>query len=67
MVFTNPIMTTHVNRIVDRPLMSSMATRRYRNANATNLIRGYQKPCAIIVSILDHKYGRFVRPNKVAF
>ncbi len=25
MVFTNPIMTIHVNMIVDRPLMSSMA------------------------------------------
>jgi len=26
MVFTNPIMTTHVNRTINQPLMSSMAT-----------------------------------------
>jgi hypothetical protein len=26
MVFINPIMTTHVNRTVDQPLMSSMVT-----------------------------------------
>jgi hypothetical protein len=37
MVFTNLIMTTHVNRIIDRPLMSSMVVGRYRNANVANL------------------------------
>jgi hypothetical protein len=41
MVFTNPIMTTHVNKIVDRTPMSSMAIRGYKSADATNPIRGY--------------------------
>jgi hypothetical protein len=30
MVFTNPIMTTHVNRTIDRPSMSSMAIGKYK-------------------------------------
>ncbi len=37
MVFTNLIMTTHVNRTVDGPLMSLMATRGYKSVNVTNL------------------------------
>jgi hypothetical protein len=36
LVFTNPIMTTHVNRTIDRPPMSSMVARRVRSENATN-------------------------------
>jgi hypothetical protein len=35
MVFTNSIMTTHVNRIAYRPLMSPMAIGRYKSANVT--------------------------------
>jgi hypothetical protein len=31
MVFTNMIMTTHVNMIINRPSMSSMAIGRYKN------------------------------------
>jgi hypothetical protein len=41
MVFTNPIMTTHVNMTIDQPPMSSMATRGYKSTNAENLRRGY--------------------------
>jgi hypothetical protein len=37
MVFTNSIMTIHVNRTIDRPPMSSMATRGYKSANEMNL------------------------------
>ncbi len=66
MVFTNPIMTTHVNRIIDRPLMNSMVIGKYKNANATNPRNGYQEPSTITISILDHRYGHFVMPNKVA-
>jgi hypothetical protein len=66
MVFTNPITTTHVKRTVDRPLMSSMAARRYRRVDVANLRGGYQKPFAIITQILDHKDGHYVRPNMVA-
>ncbi len=44
MVYTNPIMITHVNRTVDRPPMSSMVTRGYKNADATNPKGGYQEP-----------------------
>jgi hypothetical protein len=36
MVFTNPIMITHVNRNPGRPLMKSMVVGRYKNVDATN-------------------------------
>jgi hypothetical protein len=41
LVFANPIMITHVNRIIDQPLMSSMVARGYRSEDATNPRRGY--------------------------
>jgi hypothetical protein len=41
MVFTNSIMTTHVNRIVDQPSMSSRVARGYRSANVVNPRGGY--------------------------
>jgi hypothetical protein len=41
MVFINLIMTTHVNKIVDRALMSSMVVRRYRSANVMHPRRRY--------------------------
>jgi len=66
MVFTNPIMTTHVNRIIDRPPMNSMTAGRYRNVDAVNPRGGHQEPSAIIAQILDHKNGHYVRPNTVA-
>ncbi len=47
MVFTNSIMTIHVNRTIDQPLMSSMAIRGYRSANAMNPRGGYQEPFVI--------------------
>jgi len=53
MVFTNLIMTIHVNKTTDRPLMSSMAIGRYKSANVTNQRGGYQEPSIIIVPILD--------------
>ncbi len=37
MVFIDPIMITHANRIAYQPLMSSMVAERYKSANATNL------------------------------
>jgi hypothetical protein len=36
MVFTNLIMTIHVNKTVDQPLMNSMVARRYKITNAKN-------------------------------
>jgi len=66
MVFTNLIMTTHVNRTVDGPLMSLMATRGYRSVNVTNLKGGYSEPFIVTTPILDHIDGHYVRPNKVA-
>jgi hypothetical protein len=36
MVFTNLIMTTHVNMTIDLSLMSSMAARRYRSVDVAN-------------------------------
>jgi hypothetical protein len=41
MVFTNPITTIHVNRTIDRPLMSSMVIGGYINADAMYPIGGY--------------------------
>jgi hypothetical protein len=64
---TNPIMTTPVNKTADRPPMSSMAVGGYRSANVTNPQGGYQKPFAITILILDHKYGHYVKPKRVTF
>jgi hypothetical protein len=53
--------------IVDQPLMSSMVVGRYRSANGTNPRRGYQESYVVTTSILDHRVGHFVRPNRVTF
>jgi len=66
MVFINLITTTHVNKTVDRPLMNSMAVRRYKNENVVNQRGRYQEPSIIIKPILDHKDGHYVTPNRVA-
>jgi hypothetical protein len=67
MVFNNPIMTTHVNRTIERPPMSSMAIGGYRSANVMNPRGGNRKPSIVTIPILDHKDGHYVKPNKVAF
>ncbi len=67
MVFTNPIMTTHVSRIEDQPLMNSMDAGRCRNVDVMNPKRRYQKPSTITVPIFYHRNGHYVRLNKVAF
>jgi len=41
MVFTNPIITTHVNKTANQPLMSLMVAKRYRSAGVTNPKEGY--------------------------
>ncbi len=41
MVFTNLILVVHGNKIVDQPLMSSMAIRAYRNADVVHSRGGY--------------------------
>jgi hypothetical protein len=46
--------------------MKSMATGRYRSANATNSGGGYREPSTIITPIPNHKDGHYVRPNRVA-
>jgi len=46
--------------------MNSMATGRYRSANATNSGGGYREPSTIITPIPNHKDGHYVRPNRVA-
>ncbi len=65
MVFTNLIMTIHVNRTSDQPLMSSMSIGRYKSVDVTNPRGGYQEPFAITVPILDHKDGHYVKPKRV--
>jgi hypothetical protein len=53
MVFTNPIMTTHVNRTVDGLLMSSIAIGRYRSISTKNPRGGYSDP-SIHFDIKNH-------------
>jgi hypothetical protein len=51
MVFTNLITTTHVNRTIDRPLMSSMVVGRYKNVDVVHPRGGYQKPIVVTTLI----------------
>jgi hypothetical protein len=46
--------------------MSSMATKRYKGADARNLRGGYQGPSIVSAKISDHRHGHYVRPNMVA-
>jgi hypothetical protein len=48
MVFTNMIMTFHVNKTANQPPMSSKATRGYKSVDLTNPRRGYGKPYVVI-------------------
>jgi hypothetical protein len=48
MVFTDPIMTTHVNMTTYRPLMSSIVVGGYICTYAGNLGGGYQEPSIVI-------------------
>jgi hypothetical protein len=67
MVVTNLVITTHVNRIANQPLMSSMVVGGYRSANVVHPIGGYQELITITTPIFDHIDGHYVRPNMVAF
>jgi hypothetical protein len=67
MVFTNPITTTRVNKTTDRSLMSSMVVGGYKSANVVHPRGRYREPIVVIVPILDHKDGHYVRPNMVVF
>jgi hypothetical protein len=65
MVFTNSITTTHVNRIIDQPLMNSLFVRRYKSTDVAHPKGGYQEPITITIPIFYHKDGHYVRPNMV--
>ncbi len=65
MVFTNLITIVHVNQTTNRPLISSMATRGCKSANAMHSRGGYQEPIVVIAPILDHKDGHYVSLNWV--
>jgi hypothetical protein len=67
MVFTNPITIIHVNRIANRPLMNSMATKRCRSVDVVHSKGGYREPIVITIPILDHRNGHYVKSNKVTF
>jgi hypothetical protein len=67
MVFTNSIMTIHVNKTTNWPPMNSIVVGRYKSVNAMNLRRWYQKPYVKTTQISNHKDGHYVRPNKVVF
>jgi hypothetical protein len=51
MVFTNPIMTTHVNRTIDQPPMNSMVAGGYKTTNAVSSKQGYRKSFVVIAPI----------------
>jgi hypothetical protein len=55
MVFNNPIMTTHVNKIAYRPLMSSMVVGGCRSVDVVHSKWGYQEPITITPLIFYHK------------
>ncbi len=63
MVFTNPIMITHVNRTTNQPLMSSMVVGGYESVDVMYPKGGYQEPSAVTISILDHRNSHYVRLN----
>jgi len=65
MVFTNPIMITHVNKTINQPLMNSMVARWYISIDARNLRRGYQKPSIVTTRITNNKNGHSMKPNMV--
>jgi hypothetical protein len=46
--------------------MNSMVVGGCRSVNAMHSRGGYQEPIVIIAPILDHRYGHYVRPNRVA-
>jgi hypothetical protein len=66
MVFTIPTMTTHVNRTANQPLMNSLDVGKYINVNAMNPRGGYQEPFVVTTPFFYHRYGHYIRPNKVA-
>ncbi len=63
MVLTDSITTTHVNRTIDRPLMSSMDVGRYKSVDVVHPRGGYRELIVVTTPILDHKDGHYVRPN----
>jgi hypothetical protein len=46
-------------------MMSSMAIRWYKSADIAHPRGGYQKPFVVTTTIIDHKDGHYVRPNRV--
>jgi hypothetical protein len=66
MVFTNPIMTTHVNKIANRPPMNSIVVGGYKNTYVENPRGGYREPYIVTAKIPTHRNGHCFRSNKVA-
>jgi hypothetical protein len=64
MVSINPIMTTHVHKIINKSLMSLITVGGYKNIDVKNPKGGYQKLSVITQGILDHKKGHSIRSNK---
>ncbi len=66
MVFTNSIMTIHMNKIINQPSMSLMVASRYKSVNVMNLKGRYQKPFVVPTQTPDKKDGHYVKPNIIA-
>jgi hypothetical protein len=66
MVFTNPIMTTHVHKTTYWPLISSIIAGRYKSTDVEDPKGGHWEPSIITQGIFDRKNGHFVKPSKVA-
>ncbi len=60
-------MTIHVNMTTDPPLMNSIAVKKCRCVDVVHSKGEYQEPIIVILPILDHRDGHYVRLNKVVF
>jgi hypothetical protein len=67
LVFTNPIMTTHEHKTIDKSPMSSITIRGYKNTNAKDSKGEYRRPSVTTRGIFDQRNGHFVRPNMGVF
>jgi hypothetical protein len=63
MVFTNQIMTSHGNNIVNQILMTLMAAGRCRSVDDLHSKGGFREPIVVIAPISYQKDNRYVKLN----
>jgi hypothetical protein len=68
MVFINPMMTTHVNKIANQPLMILMVVGKYINMyKCWKSRKRILRTSIVTTGIPNNKNGHSLRPNGVAF